>query len=267
MKRISLLLLLSRCFFSFGQDPMLDETVDLFRQFAKAIEANDKEAVAKMIHYPLKRENPIPDILDADDLIDHYDRIFDTHFREMLITAVSNEELDIINRSGSTGHVGFLNGRIWLIYGAKEGALTTINYQSAEEKELAAELDRSVCSLLPEKLTNFERNVYMGASDSHVIRVDEIEGGYRYTSWSVGVSCQDEPDLIIEKGTMLPQGSAGGVWYAFSNGNYRYYFKRVRMAETAEQTGEFLSVEKDGKEIATWKLSEIYNQLEFISSN
>ena len=252
---------------SIAQDEELKKTEELFRDFVSAVEGDDKEAVAKMIDYPLRRNNPIPDIQNEDEFIKYYDYIIDDSFKEILISVVDDPEIDMIDRSGATGKVGFVNGKIWMIYGEYEQPITTINYSSAAEQLLAKNLDRSIRKLLPEKIANFERNVYMGMSEDHIVRIDELEDGYRYISWSAGVSCQDEPDLVLEGGEIIPQGSAGGVWYKFSNGNYTYYLKRIRMAETAEQAGEFLTVEKNGKEIGRWKLKNINNQLVYIGSN
>ena len=48
------------------------------------------------------------------------------------------------------------------------------------------------------------------------------DGSYRYASWTLKNQMTEKPDLIIQNGIYIPEGSGGNHTYEFKNGNYTY---------------------------------------------
>lgn len=58
----------------------------------------------------------------------------------------------------------------------------------------------------------------------------------------------DKPDLIIEKGEYIPEGSGGNGRYEFKNGEYTYDCSMIVMG-TDDSPPAILTIYKDHKEI------------------
>lgn len=56
----------------------LDVFLDLLRN-------NDAAGLAKLVHYPLSRSNPIPNVENEADFIRRYDTLLDSEFRKTLV--------------------------------------------------------------------------------------------------------------------------------------------------------------------------------------
>ena len=93
-------------------------------------------------------------------------------------------------------------------------------------------------------IRKFERlEEEFNTKDFH-IRLDYMgKNKYRYASWPEGKSIANEPDLIIENGTVDDDDLGWGKDYFFENGGYKYIVYGFDME------GFVLVVEKNGKEI------------------
>ena len=63
--------------------------VKRFRQIIQLIESDKANELAKLVAYPLKRENPLPDIKNASDFISYYRTLFDNSFKNLLLSDVA----------------------------------------------------------------------------------------------------------------------------------------------------------------------------------
>ena len=96
-----------------------------FRKIVKLIESDNSRELAKLIDYPLNRENPLPNIMDSTDFISHYQVIFDNSFKNLL---KQYNDSEIIEHNGLYGLVGGnFSGEIWI---GDNGKISTINYSS-----------------------------------------------------------------------------------------------------------------------------------------
>lgn len=87
--------------------------------------------LSSLIDYPLKRENPLPDIKSSADFISRFRVIFDHSFKQQLS---QYNDSDIFEHNGSYGLVGgSFSGEIWI---NDKGKIKALNYSSAEEQRL-----------------------------------------------------------------------------------------------------------------------------------
>src|SRR5436190_4732864 len=120
--------------------------VKRFRQIIRLIETDNAKSLAKLVNYPLKRSNPLPNINNSTDFISYYPVLFDESFKKLLKKYDGN---DIFEHNGEYGLVGYdFTGEIWIDEGGK---ILGITYSSKKEQEIR--------QILTEKIKSEERRV------------------------------------------------------------------------------------------------------------
>src|SRR6187402_386968 len=100
-----------------------------FQQIIKLIESGKVQELSKFVRYPLKRENPLPDIKNSNDFISQYPILVDNSLRNLL--KQYNDSV-IFEHNGAYGLVGGnFAGEIWI---HEDGKISAINYSSNEEQ-------------------------------------------------------------------------------------------------------------------------------------
>ncbi len=199
------------------------------------VKENNAGQLSALIAYPLKRENPLPDIKNAEEFMAYYAILFDEAFRKKL---EKYADTCVVEHHGSYGLVGdVFTGELWL---NEEGNITAINYLSAEESKRKAALAADVQRLVHPSVREWKENVRVGKSKHLIIRVDRTEKGLRYVSWSKGRSMAEQPDLILYNGVEEAKGTMGGSTWTFKNGHWTYVVDEVKLCETEDLCGLFL---------------------------
>ncbi|MGL5390295.1 MAG: hypothetical protein ACRDA8_02685 [Shewanella sp.] len=181
-----------------------------------AAKTQDREAIAKLIHYPLKRMYPLEPIGSRSAMLARFDQVFDAKLLERI--AHSNLEQDW-HRVGSRGMM-LDNGALWLDFA---GNIIGINYQTALEATQYAALLAAQKATLPPSLREFERPELMWHTPRFTVRVDYLgQEQYRYAAWAKGKPLNSDPDLLLTSGKRLMDGSGGNHRFEFQSGPYRY---------------------------------------------
>ena len=184
--------------------------------FISEVKSNNKNAVAARITFPLKREYPIPTVINKTDFIKRYNEIFD----KTLISKITKS-----NPAKDWSEMGWrgimLNqGDLWM---DTNGKIIAINYQSEAEKKQKNTLIAAQKKTVNSSISNFKEPVAILETSKFRIRIDDLgNDNYRYASWSVKKKMTDTPDLIIEKGKFFADGTGGNHYYEFIKGNFRY---------------------------------------------
>ena len=145
-----------------------------------ALIKNDKaNELSRLIEYPLRRENPLPNILTAKQFIAYYPTMFDAAFQKKL--KMLNDS-DIFEREGSYGLVGgIFDGDIWM---DENGKVAAVNYSSQKEQSLQNDLIKSIQSQMYPTVNSWTDNILVCRSKNLLIRIDDTKSGTRYVSWS-----------------------------------------------------------------------------------
>ncbi len=225
-----------------------------YKRIIALIRANKAKELSKLIVYPLKRENPLKNIANAEAFIAYFPMMFDDAFKKKL--ALYNDT-DVFEHNGEYGLVGgSFDGDIWL---NDAGMVTAINYSSKREADLKKQLTKDVQNKLYPGVAHWDQNIYVLKSTNLLIRIDVVGKNIRYASWSKGKATSQKPDLVLNNGAAQPQGSQGGWTYSFKNGDWTYVIEDVQMCEDnrPEQCGIFLRLSLKGEEKSSVKLTEI----------
>jgi hypothetical protein len=154
---------------------------------------------------------------------------------------------DVDKDWGAVGWRGImlLNGEVWL---DEEGKLTAVNYESPAETKMRETLITAEKKTLHASVKEFETPVCILLTEKFRIRIDLMPNGtYRYASWPLSGKMSDKPDLLINGGTFVPDGSAN-YHYSFKNGEYEY--QCAIMAVGADDSAPaYLAVFKNDKEV------------------
>lgn len=243
MKRFKIVLtvLLFNSSFLNAQD-LKPEYQKFISKFILEVKNGDKEAIAKRIEFPFKREYPIPSVKDKADFVKRYNQIFD----KVLIEKITKS--DPAKDWSEVGWRGIMlnRGDMWI---DTDGRIITINHQSDEELKLKNKLIANQKNEVNSSLSKFKKPVAILETSKFRIRIDDLgNNNYRYASWSVKQKMTDKPDLVIENGIFYADGTGGNHHYEFKKGNFRYECHFTVLGEKNSAPAALL-VYQSGKEI------------------
>jgi len=211
-------------------------------KFISEVKIGDKEAISKWIKFPLTRETPIPSVKNKADFIKRYNQIFD----KFLIGKITKS-----NPAKDWSEVGWrgimLNqGDLWI---DTDGKIISINHQSDAELKLKNSLIASQKKKVNASISKFKEPVAIIETSKFRIRIDDLGNDkYRYASWSIKNKMTDKPDLIIENGVFVADGTGGNHYYEFKKGNFKYQCYFIVLGEKNSPAAT-LTVYQSGKEI------------------
>lgn len=224
--------------------PLSPERQQQLNKILNLLRQDHVAELATQVRYPLKRQNPLPNIDNQIQFKLYYSMLFDAEFKQKLLSIKQWNSGNTIERNGS---LGLLMGDIWLDY---DGKLITVNHQSPAEKELRDMLQNELKESVHPDVKPWVRNVLVFQSEKFLIRVDEMKGGtLRYASWNRPSTFSDKPALILKNGEEEYQGTMGGVTYTWLNGDWKYIIDEVNMAESEESMGTFLYLYQNEKQV------------------
>lgn len=227
-----------------ADEAMPEEYIPLVQGLIDAAKANDLEAIAKRVAYPLKREYPIPAIQNTQEMIARFDQVFDPKLLEQIAHSKIEADWQTMGWRG----IMLGSGVVWLDF---DGKIIAINYQTPVEAKLKAELIAKQQTALHPSVSEFVSPALSWETAKFTIRVDDMGNSqYRYAAWAKGKSLSDKPDLVLNKGKLVFDGSGGNHSYQFRSGPYQYYCYVTVLGGSDSPLGE-LVVFKNDQEILT----------------
>lgn len=121
-------------FYSSAHENLFSLEKDFVDRFVNAVAQNDKQAVAQMVEYPLRRIYPLRNITNETEFIDYYDILFNDSIRSLIISSTYDDWEEV----GWRGTM-FRNGDIWIIPSDGGYRLFKINTDSPIERKMALE--------------------------------------------------------------------------------------------------------------------------------
>lgn len=210
--------------------------VQLVDRFLDVFRSGDRSKIVLMVHYPLHRTYPLPNIMDPEQMLERYDEIFD----ETITALISDSERNDWSDVGWRG-IMLRNGVVWLEY---DGLLRALNYTSKREQAERDRLLNMERAGLHRSLREDHEPILEWITDHYRVRIDLMQrgetvvrkkdeskpldepqptfGGYRYVAWDADKTHDQEPDLILYGGQWIRDGTGGNHHYLFANGDYRY---------------------------------------------
>lgn len=227
---------------SLSAQDLKPEYQKFIKTFINNVKNNKKEAVADIVMYPLKRENPIPSIKNKAEFIKRYDEIFDATLKNEIIKSNPAKDWSEVGWRG----IMLNQGTMWF---ETDGKLRSINYQSKTENTLKNKLIASEKNKLHPSIAKFKEPACVLETSKFRIRIDDLgNDNYRYASWSIKQKMSEKPDLIITNGKWISEGSGGNHHIEFKKGNYIYDCDIIVLGETGLPPAR-LTITQNGREI------------------
>lgn len=228
-------------FFVSGQEKN-KEYQKFVTDFIDCFKSKNPECIISKINFPFRREYPIPDIKNGKEFLSMYKEVFDDSLIAMIVKSSPSVDWSKMGWRG----IMFLDGQIWL---ELNGKLVSVNYQSKVEREKREKLISEEKKTLYESLREFKEPVRILETSTFRIRIDDLgNGNYRYASWSLKNKMSEKPDLVLENGEFIPEGSGGNHRFEFKNEDYVYDCVIILLGAENSPPAK-LKVYKNGKEI------------------
>ncbi len=199
---------------------------------------NDQNAITNSIRYPLMREEPIPSIDNKVQMQQRFNQVFD----HRLVKNIANSKLSQWESVGWRG-IMLNNGSVWV----SDKQITAVNYSSDAEQHYKNQIIVKQKNTLHTSLKNFTAPELQFKTAKFQVRIDQMGNGkYRYASWGRNQAQSQKPDLILNNGTVVMDGSGGNHHYIFKRGAYQYIVYRniLGTAKTPEITLEVMKTNK-----------------------
>jgi hypothetical protein len=216
MKKKIFILIFLFVFTKLSSQILLEEYQELIMPFIEAIKNDDREKVINLIHYPLRRQYPIPAIYNEQEMLKKYDQVFD----KILIDIIINSSIE--NDWKNVGQHGIMvnKGLIWFDY---DGKLYAINYESTEENEIRNNMVSELKNNLHESLREFDVPILSCETTNYKMRIDlQHNSNYRLALWSNEKNDYDIPNIILTNGERIFDGSGGNHYYLFNKDDRQY---------------------------------------------
>lgn len=178
-----------------------------------SIAEGDKKTFAGLVEYPIRRDYPLRDIENKEQMIEKFDLIFDAKFRDTLRTMDSNSWEAV----GWRGYM-LCDGMLW-----GDGLVEIINYSSPHEQQLRQKIIKAeIAALHPSLRGPWEPidRFLLDDSNYEFARIDmdtTPDGlGYRLTLFKKNADVGDKPAMTLY-GSLTMQGSICYETYEFGN--------------------------------------------------
>lgn len=178
-----------------------------------AIAANDSDAFASLVSYPLARPYPLHHIDGPEEMKRYFSTIVDDSLRNFIVEATPDDWKEFGWRGWSVGDGSY----IWI-----NEDLSGIPYVSSAERKALDSLRQAEIGSLAANLRGGWTPVacLRSASDSRVMRIDEMPAGdnssvYRLAVYESPASMRSAPTLLMT-GTRSIEGSACIETFSFS---------------------------------------------------
>jgi hypothetical protein len=226
----------------YAQDQLTAAHKKEINAFIAEVKAGNKAAIAKRLHFPFKREYPIPVIKNKEEFIKRYDEIFDVK----LVGLISKTDADHDWYAGGWRGIMFLDGDLWLNY---DGSLKAVNHQSAAEEKIKQKMIAADRKSVHPSLIKYSRPVHILKTAKYLIRIDDLDhANYRYAAWKASAKMTDTPDIVITNGKFVADGTGGNHSYVFKKGEYTYTIE-ILIIGAIDSPPANLVVSKGDKEI------------------
>ncbi len=241
MKKIfSLLFLCLAIGFGFAS-PLNSSDIKNVDTFIHLVKTGDVNQLKKMVDYPLARRYPIPSVKNQAEFVRRYSQIFDDSLVNMIVNSSPEKNWDEMGWRG----IMLDDGIIWLDFG---GDLKAVNYMSKFEAEERKRLIQKIKDEIYPSLSNILRPILVMETKKFRVRIDRTtNGNLRYASWNINTPMSQKPELVIDSGRVVYEGSSGNHTYYFKRGNYSYNCSINIIGKT--DTPAFLEVYHNGKQI------------------
>jgi hypothetical protein len=200
----------------FSQSILEKKYQDIIRPFWNAVQNNDRKTIIDLIHYPLKRQYPIPQINNNLEMNERYETLFD----ETLLNIIKNSSIETDWTNMGWRGIMLGNGKVWIDY---DGKIIAVNYQSPQETELMKNIIIEIKNYLHKSLIDFVQPVLSCKTENYKFRIDLLDNNYNYrlSIWSKDKEQSDIPDMVLSNGERIPDGSGGNHLYVF-NDKFQY---------------------------------------------
>lgn len=231
-----------------GDDLHFDAAAQAWKNIKATIQLIRQDRVASLagrVVYPLKRENPLPDITSWKEFGQTYNILFDSTLKRVLFGLKPS---DLFEHEGDWSYG---EGDVWF---DSDGKIIAINYSSSAEHRRKDSLTKETYRLLHPGIAHWKRNLLVCKAGKRLIRVDEVGDDLRYIAWDDSKTISDKPDLVLFKGVQKMDGTLGSYTITFSNGPWTYSFEYTALADDSDDSplGLYLHISKNGKEVARY---------------
>ena len=216
----------------------------------KTVKTGNKNKIATLFRYPLKRRYPVPAIKDEQEMVKRFNEIFDAY----MLNAIKKS--DIKDDWSQVGWRGIMlnGGDLW--FNGKK--IYVVNYRTALENQIDQKIIQNQKLTLHASIKDFIRPVLEWDTKKFHLRVDKMAPtSFRYAVWKKGVSTSKKPDLILLNGIVDYEGTGGNHYYTFQNGGYSYKVDVIRMGSADSPPGR-LQVYKGENRILSEDVVRIY---------
>ncbi|MDX1349908.1 MAG: hypothetical protein R3279_06670 [Putridiphycobacter sp.] len=210
--------------------------------FIDAVKSGDTTKIANYIAFPFEMKHPVPAIKNEDDFLKRFSEVFD----DSLIKIISESSVD--SNYSAVGWRGIMldYGLLWF---DETGILFASNYQTQSELDHQDKLIAHMKTKLHNSVKDFERPATLVETKKFRVRIDVLaDQTYRYASWPITKTMDEAPDLVINNGQYMAEGTGGNHRYVFKNGKYTYTVW-INVIGPDEVPPASLEIEKDGEQI------------------
>jgi hypothetical protein len=201
-----------------------------FFQLKKAVLTHQRQQVSESIEYPITiyGDEQKYVIQSKAEFLTLYDSVFSAN----MLDVIRKQEFKDLFAKWSGVMIG--QGEIWFHGRCSDPECKKVRIQiksvynpsfftSAQGKKTFADFIKKEKSQLHQSLQTFTEPVLLWHTKNYIVRVDRMgKDNYRYAAWDITSDQSKQPNIILENGQWVADGSGGNHHYVFKKGPYQY---------------------------------------------
>ncbi len=206
-------------------------------KFISSLKNNRIDELAKNVAFPFERLYPLPRIKNKQEFLNRFEEIFDKQLIELIVNSSFSEWEEMGDK------FTFNNGEVCL---SIEGKLLAVNHQTTKQFEEIKDIINCEKKSLHESLFAFQKPIISFVTETHRVRIDEInDDNFRFCMWGVSKPWDEIPDLILENGLYQEFEVEGNSMFEFKNGEIKYQCSLSEVGEDGSSNDFFRIIQID----------------------
>ena len=195
------------------------EDTYIVNRFIRAVTARDRAALAEIISFPIERNYPLPSIRTKEEFLANFEEVIGEEFTK---TIAESDQYDCGRRRWRPLSILRNDGRAPLVWFDDYGNVGRIWHETEIARRKRIRLVEIERNQLHPSLREYVYPVLEWETCTYRIRIDDLGSSFRYASWRVNRLHNSKPDIVMNNGEDIVEGTIGNRYFLFQNGEYKY---------------------------------------------
>ena len=196
------------------------EDAYIVNRFIRSVTARDRTALAEIISFPIERNYPLPSIRTKEEFLANFEEVIGEEFTK---TIAESDHYDCGRLGWRPLSILRADGRGPLVWFDDYGNVGRIWYETEIARRKRIRLVEIERNQLHPSLREYDYPVLEWETCTYRIRIDDLGDTFRYAAWGVDRLHNSKPDIVMNNGEDIVEGTIGDRYFLFQSGGVQVF--------------------------------------------